>query len=149
MEKSQPFLMIITCLKFLKLSPWTPLSVFDIFLLVCLFPRALEAHKWMSQNPKFEQKSKFSPKSQKINICWFLSKFHRQSFRRPHKVPLVWFLWSYDFFWQNYEILKKNFFSKKKKFEKKNFSKKKNRAFFLTIFFFLQQKWQKKINLWE
>ena len=67
----------------------------------------------ISQNRKFNQKSKFSPKSQKINNCWLLSKSHRQIFKVTHKVPRVWFLWSYDFLWPNYEISKRKKNSKK------------------------------------
>ena len=86
------------------------------FFWVCLFPTILKTHKLPSKTPKFGGKSNFLPKSSKINKNWFFFKFLRQFFRVPPEVHWVWFLGSYDFFWQKYEILnKKNFWKKKTK----------------------------------
>ena len=93
------------------------------FFWVCLFPTILKTHKLPSKTPKFGGKSNFLPKSSKINKNWFFFKFLRQIFRVPPEVPWVWFLRSYDFFWQKYEILNKNNFEKKK--NKKHFLFKK------------------------
>ena len=98
--------MIITCLKFLKLSPWTSLSIFDIFRWLCLFPMTQWTHKWIPQIENISKKSKISPKSEKINICWFLQKIHRQSFKYTHKVSSHWFISSNFNFWSFYDVLK-------------------------------------------
>ena len=108
--------MIITCLKFLKLSPWSLFFIFGIFWWLCLFPMVLWTHKWTPENKNISKKLKFSPKSSKINICWFLSKFHRQSLKYVYKVPSRWFISSNFNFWWFYDVLKSN-----KEFEFLNF----------------------------
>ena len=96
----------------------------NFFFWVCLFPTILWPQQCSPQIQKFGQKWSFSPKSSKINKNWFFFKFLRQIFRVPPEVHWVWFLRSYDFFWQKYEILnKKNFWKKKQKalsFQKKD-----------------------------
>ena len=78
---------------------------------------------WVPQIQKYGQKWEISPKSQKNEKYSFFSKFYRQIFRIPRKVPSVWFSWSYLSYLSNYEIFKwkkKFFFSKSEKKVKKN-----------------------------
>ena len=58
----------------------------------------------------FFQKTKFLPKSSKINKCWLFFKFYRQIPHFSPKVHCIWILWLYDCFWRSHDILKKQFF---------------------------------------
>ena len=89
-----------------------------------MFPTILKTQQCSPQIQKFGQKWSFSPKSSKINKNWCFFKFLQHIFSVPPEVPWIWFLRSYDFFWQKYEIL-----------NKKNVWKKTTKSTFFFFFF--------------
>ena len=125
--------MIITSLKFLKLPPWFFLFIFDIFLLVCLFPFALTVKKEVDQLQKFGKIRKFCQNHQKSKNFNF--------FHKPYHESLDLLLNSFQFQFQDNWTIFDDFMTIWKK-------KSKKKVFLLTTvliskkLFFLKSQWK-------